>query len=439
MRRRIYVNMAILAIATILTLSTALCLAFYNGYSKEARNELKRFAATYENASTEEAIGELGAKRSDRIRVTLIAANGAVDYDSAIDATKLENHIDRQEVKEALINGVGESKRFSDSLKEETYYYAIKLKDGSILRTAITTNSFLGAFFYALPVVICAALAMIICVYFWAGNLAKKIVEPINKIDINSNLAAPYKEFIPFVETIVKQRERIERELSEKTRLMDMRREFSANVSHELKTPLTSIYGYAEMLCNDMVKRGDKREFFGKIKDEAARLIALIEDIIMISELDEGKRSEAFVEIDLKELASETAKTLELKRAENNVSIDIEGAGVILANRSMIFEALYNLIDNAIKYNKPNGNVKIAIEQTQNQRKIIVSDTGIGIPEAAQNRVFERFYRVDKSRSKKTGGTGLGLAIVKHIVLFHNASIDLKSKENVGSVVTIAF
>jgi two-component system phosphate regulon sensor histidine kinase PhoR len=431
--------MAFLAIAAIVTLGIALCVVFYNGYSNEAQNELRSFVRAYAAASGDDIIEKLEQRQNSRVRATVIAADGEVQYDTAVDPSKLENHIDRKEVAEALKSGVGASKRYSDSLRQETYYYAIKLEDGSVLRAAITTGSFLGAFFNAIPVVACVAAAMIIFVYFWADSLAKRIVEPINKIDIDSKLAAPYKEFIPFVETIVKQRDRIERELSEKTKLMEIRREFSANVSHELKTPLTSIYGYAEMLCNDMVKKGDKREFLGKIKDEAARLIDLIEDIIMISELDEGKRNESFEEIDLKEAAIEAAKTLELKSAKNSINIAVEGDGIIRANRSMIFEMLYNLIDNAIKYNKPRGSVKVAIEQTGDQTKIVVSDTGIGISETAQSRVFERFYRVDKSRSKKTGGTGLGLAIVKHIVLFHNASIALRSKEGEGTAITIVF
>jgi two-component system phosphate regulon sensor histidine kinase PhoR len=432
--------MTALAIAAILTLAVTLCAVFYNGYSKEAQNELQSFVRTYAAASVGGTIEKLERRRQgDRVRATVINANGEVRYDTAIEPSKLENHIDRKEIAEALKNCVGESKRYSDSLRQETYYYAIRLEDGSVLRAAVTTSSFFNAFFNALPIVVGVAAVIIVFVYFWAGSLAKRIVEPINRIDLDSKLAAPYKEFIPFVETIVKQRDRIERELSEKTKLMEIRREFSANVSHELKTPLTSIYGYAEMLYNDMVKKGDKREFLGKIKDEAARLIDLIEDIIMVSELDEGKRNDAFEEIDLKAAAIEAAKTLELKSAKNGINIAVGGEGIVRANRSMIFEMLYNLIDNAIKYNKPYGSVKIVIEQTGERTQVVVSDTGIGIPESAQNHVFERFYRVDKSRSKKTGGTGLGLAIVKHIVMCHNASIALKSKEGEGTIVTIAF
>jgi two-component system phosphate regulon sensor histidine kinase PhoR len=228
-------------------------------------------------------------------------------------------------------------------------------------------------------------------------------------------------------------------DITEKMMAEQIRREFSANVSHELKTPLTSIYGHAEMLYNGMVKESDHHAFFGKIKDEAARLIALIEDIILISKLDENTGQETFEEVNLAAIAAEAAEALSLKAGEHKVTVSISGDASMSAGRSMIYELFYNLIDNAIKYNKSGGTVKVDISQIEDKIEIAIADTGIGIPAEAQSRVFERFYRVDKSRSKKTGGTGLGLAIVKHIVLLHKGKLALQSTEGEGTVVTIRF
>jgi two-component system phosphate regulon sensor histidine kinase PhoR len=216
-----------------------------------------------------------------------------------------------------------------------------------------------------------------------------------------------------------------------------LRREFSANVSHELRTPLTSIYGNAEMLYGGMIQESDQRRFLGKIKDEAARMIALIEDIILVSELDESTGEQVFEDVNLDAVASTAVDALALKAAENKISVEISGKGAVSANPSMMYEMFYNLIDNAIKYNRPGGTVKIDIAKEANHMRISVTDTGIGIPKEAQSRVFERFYRVEKSRSKKTGGTGLGLAIVKHIVRIHRGEIILQSHSGEGTVVTI--
>jgi two-component system phosphate regulon sensor histidine kinase PhoR len=258
-------------------------------------------------------------------------------------------------------------------------------------------------------------------------------------------------------------------DVTEKAMGEKLRREFSANVSHELKTPLTSIYGYAEMLYNGMISKSDEHKLLGKIKDEAQRMNTLIQDIILVSKLDEGG-GEAFEDVDLRAVALEVAEALSLNAKENKVSIRISGGAVgdagssgapaagavrIRADRSMMYELFYNLIDNAVKYNKPGGEVRVGIGRSgtldgvagsglsglagasEPQVEIKVADTGIGIPKEAQSRVFERFYRVDKSRSKKKGGTGLGLAIVKHIVLLHGGHVSIESRENEGTTITV--
>ena len=226
-------------------------------------------------------------------------------------------------------------------------------------------------------------------------------------------------------------------DITEKSMAEKLRREFSANVSHELKTPLTTIYGNAEMLENGMVKEIDTAQFYTKIKDEAARLIVLIEDIIMLSQLDENITDVEPEDVDLVMIATEVAQSLAAKAKKQNIEVTVSGNGILPANRSQMIELFYNLIDNAIKYNKLCGSVKVEISTNLRQIKIKVSDTGIGIPKESQSRVFERFYRVDKSRSKKTGGTGLGLAIVKHIVMAYNGTIELQSDMDKGTSINI--
>ncbi|MDR0550942.1 MAG: hypothetical protein LBG72_02860 [Spirochaetaceae bacterium] len=230
--------------------------------------------------------------------------------------------------------------------------------------------------------------------------------------------------------------------LSDRHKIDKLRREFSANVSHELKTPLTSIYGYAEMLEGGMVKEEDKPAFIHKIKDESARMIALVEDIMFLSSLDEGKNVKVFEKTDIAAIAAEACEKLRAKADEHKVRLSFNAGGGAMfkkGNRSMLLLLFVNLIDNAIKYNTSGGLVRVEAARRGRHIWASVSDTGIGIPKEAQKRVFERFYRVDKSRSKKTGGTGLGLAIVKHIALLHHAEISLQSHENIGTTVTMVF
>ncbi|MCL2837685.1 MAG: ATP-binding protein [Oscillospiraceae bacterium] len=225
---------------------------------------------------------------------------------------------------------------------------------------------------------------------------------------------------------------------NEKAKLEKLRKEFSANVSHELKTPLTTIYGYTDMMLNDMVKEEDKPDFIRKIRNESARMLELVEDIIRLSKWDENAVQEESEEFDLYTLGSEVIDLLTQKANEKNVSLSIVGGvTAINANKRMIHEVLYNLIDNAIKYNKPNGSVRVSLSTQKNKTVIKITDTGIGIPQKYQNRVFERFFRIDKSRSKQTGGTGLGLSIVKHIVQHHKGDISIESKEDIGTKVTV--
>jgi len=538
MKKRIFSSMLLLTVICLISVSATLCAVFYMQLSSSVQSEVRQRAAILKDTITSENYSMLTI--SD-MRLTIISADGAVLYDDDQSTGTLQNHSDREEIREALESGIGESRRFSNTLKQETYYYAIMLNNGLILRLAKTTNSIWGMFGGALPIVSLVVLAIIVMGYFFAGRLTRRIVNPINKVDIEAKLSAPYDELVPFVQTISRQREHIEQQMSdlqnrsgtisaimdnmsegiilvnrqgivlsvnksaaeifdihsstsgknileilrdaeltehmryalsgirgeinlsrngrtyrvyfspvtdsgaiilflditEKSMSEKLRREFSANVSHELKTPLTTIYGNAEMLENGMVKESDKPQFYVKIKDESARLITLIEDIIMLSQLDEESGDIAFEDVDLAAAAAEVIESLSDKAKEQNVEISVSGGGVLSANPSQLSEMFYNLIDNAIKYNTLGGKVDVKINSAGGHAEITVTDTGIGIPQSAQSRIFERFYRVDKSRSKKTGGTGLGLAIVKHIVMAYNGSIELKSTIDKGTSITV--
>ena len=481
---------------------------------------------------------------ADRFRVTWIDADGTVLYDTQADQTVMENHADREEIREALESGSGSAVRNSSTMTEQTYYEAQKLQDGTVLRISANQASAWTLMIDLLwPIVLIAVLAIGLSALL-ARRMAKNIVEPLNKLDLEKPLSNDtYEELSPLLRRINQQHLQIDSQMRKLRRKADefiqitshmqeglvvldketnirsinsaalrifraegscvgnsffqvnrsndmrqalndaldhghgsvirefdgriyrfdmssirsdgrllgavilavdvteaqnaekLRREFSANVSHELKTPLQGIIGSAELLESGMVKQEDTPRFVGHIRREAARLVNLIEDIIRLSQLDEGIAVPAET-VDLLEIAEEVRAILEASAAEKEVHISVSGAGFhVTGVRSMLQEILYNLCDNAIKYNVPGGHVQIHVED----RNLSVSDTGIGIPAEHQDRIFERFYRVDKSHSKATGGTGLGLSIVKHAVAYHNAKIALDSTPGKGTTITIQF
>ena len=540
MKKRIFANMFLLSVLSSIVLSIALCMVFYRQLSNTVQMEVRARAYMLKDTV---ALEEYNTLHIVDMRLTIIAENGNVLYDDDENITLLPNHADREEVIEALSYGFGESIRYSDTLGQETYYYAIRLQNGTIMRLAKTTSSVWGLFGSTLPVVFVVVAITTIGCYWLAGKLTARVIAPLNEMEINEEkeLIIPYDELSPFAKAIYAQRERIGQQMkdlqgrsdtiatimdsmsegiiiinqqgivlsanksvtevfaltelttdknileifrdvelikcvknalsgvrsemsflradrtyqayfspvtgngaiilfldvTEKISVENIRKEFSANVSHELKTPLTTILGNAEMLSENMVKESDKITFYNSIKNEATRLIALIEDIIMLSQLDEEATGLTIEEVDVLVVAQEVEGVLSQKAEENKIAMCIEGAGVVNANRAQIFELIYNLMDNALKYNKPSGKVEVKVSKAENRIKIEVEDNGIGISESEQDRVFERFYRVDKSRSKKTGGTGLGLAIVKHIVMAYSGSIELFSEENIGTKIVV--
>ena len=456
MRKRIFSNMLILIIVSLFACSVALCAVFYTQLSSSVQREVRERAILLRETIVYDNYEALAATD---MRITIVAPDGTVLHDDDHNAAFLSNHAEREEIIEALDLGEGESRRFSDTLGQETYYYAIRLHDGSVLRLAKTMSSIWGMFGEIIPIVSLIVITMLIAGYFLAGSLTKRIVNPINTVNMEGTLTAPYDELAPFVQTISQQRQRISQQIedlqnrantisaildsmSEGVILVDkqgiilsvnnsaadiftlnqtgigknileiirdieinegisaalknarvemnfshndkiyrvyfspvidsgaiilfldvtessltekLRREFSANVSHELKTPLTTIYGNVEMLESNMVKETDIDEFYGKIKDEAARLITLIEDIIMLSQLDENNSNILMEEVDLSAAALAAVQSLGVEAKKQDIEVSVSGKGTLYANYSQIVELFYNLIENAIKYNKQDG------------------------------------------------------------------------------------
>ena len=481
---------------------------------------------------------------ADRFRVTWIDTDGTVLFDTQVDQTAMENHADREEIREAMESGSGSAVRASSTLTEQTYYEAQRLRDGTVLRISASQESAWALMIDMLWPVMCIAALAIGLSALLARRMARKIVEPLNRLDLEHPLKNDaYEEISPLLHRIHHQHNQITAQMDQLRRKADefaqitgsmqeglvvlsgegiilsmnpaarelfdaedncigkhflmidrtsvvrnavndaldkgrgharvnrngrdyqfdlsriesdgtvigavvlafditerlnaeqLRREFSANVSHELKTPLQGIMGSAELMENGLVKREDIPRFLGHIRKEAARLVNLIEDIIRLSQLDEGMDLPV-EEVDMHQLSEDVKGLLDDIAAEKQVSITVSGKGFAVQGvRRMLHEMVYNLCDNAIKYNVPGGSVMIRAENN----RLIVSDTGIGIPAEHQARVFERFYRVDKSHSKASGGTGLGLSIVKHAAAYHKAEIQLESTPGKGTAITVQF
>ena len=396
-----------------------------------------RQEADYINVAIDTS-GESYLKIMDKVhkdtRITLIDSDGNVKYDSKEDEVTFQNHKNRPEVKEALKTGSGQDIRESNTLNKEMFYYAVKLENGDILRVSKTVDT---AFRTAMKVFPVMGLIAVIMLAF-ASALVKwqvtRLIRPINRLDLENPLENDvYEELTPLLQSIDKQNK-------EKDAVANMRKEFSANVSHELKTPLTSIYGVSDMLSSGLVKPEDVKNFAKTIKEESSRLISLIEDIIKLSQLDEETVPDEKEEIDVLAAAEEVARRLKTKADEEQVTISVSGSSVCIMGVGYILdEIIYNLCDNAIKYNKKGGTVEVSVNQQGEDCLLSVKDTGIGIPKSDLKRVFERFYRVDKSHSKATGGTGLGLSIVKHAVSYLDGELEIDSIENEGTEINIRF
>lgn len=441
MKKKINLLYIIISVSAIFLTLVATTSVYYSYSKREMMENLKVYAHILEIPMQEENYNSQTILQAvqDDIRITVIAPDGVVSYDNEADAANMENHKNRPEVQAALQDGVGTEIRKSDTFDKNTFYYAIRMDNGNVLRVAREADSILKILSQAFPLIACIAGFLIVSSIFFSSVLTTSIVKPIerlaNHLDMTESVVT-YKELMPFMNMIQKQHEDI-------MKAAKMRQEFTANVSHELKTPLTSISGYSELIENGMASNEDSKRFAGEIHKNAQRLLTLINDILRLSELDVSDGADiAYEAVDLKSLAENCINMLTLSAEKHEVQVVLRGESCwIDGNRQMLEELIYNLCDNAIRYNNRGGKVEVLIQDMPEQRqaKLVVKDTGIGIPKEHQERIFERFYRVDKSRSKATGGTGLGLAIVKHIVSQHNADITLESEMGVGTTITILF
>lgn len=384
---------------------------------------------------------------SDRVgdatssRITLLGKDGQVLFDSIENPEEMENHSNRPEFIEAEKQGSGEMVRYSDTLSKQTFYYAVKLKDDQVLRVARTTDSLLVTMltsFLLLGGLVCVILVIEL---FLVQKQTRKLIEPINRIDLEHPLEhVCYEELRPLLFRLDQQNRQIQKQLEDLKNAESARKEFTANVSHELKTPLMSISGYAELMMNGMVPPDKMQDFSGRIFHESERLSNLVADIIQLSRLDEKNSDLPFEPVDLYELAEDIVLHLDSAASKKNINVSLEGNAVTVQGVwHVIYEMLYNIADNAIRYTDQNGTVNIFTGTVNGHAFYRVEDNGIGIPENEQKRIFERFYRVDKSHSRAAGGTGLGLSIVKHGAILHNAEIKLESEPGKGTKMELVF
>ena len=438
MKNKIQREFILVALSSIL-LTTVLVTAVFSGFFRnEILDELRTCARVIQSAGIfdgqEEVYTDVGA---DELRITLIDTDGTVIYDNDVAVGDLDNHGNRPEVELASEQGEGLAVRRSNTLDRDAFYYAVQQEDGTVLRVAKEASSVWDIFRSALPISLALALLILILCILLSARVTKSLMAPITQLaeHLDEEETMPvYKEMIPFVNTIRKQHDDIMRNAK-------MRQDFTANVSHELKTPLTSISGYAELIEHNMVSQTDIPRFAGEIHRSATRLLTTINDIIKLSELDVMETTTLVLDrLPLYQMAENCVDMLQVNAEKHQVTLKLEGEpAYIMGNREMVDEVLYNLCDNAIRYNNINGSVVVRVKPEGEKVRLCVEDTGIGIPEKHQSRVFERFYRVDKSRSKATGGTGLGLAIVKHIVAQHEAEMKLESEPGKGTRITILF
>ncbi len=552
MRKKIFTNMCLLAVVTILLSSLLVTIVYYGETNAQMRAEVREESRFLQGAVELSGAEYLHTVENTPNRITLIDQDGTVLFDNQADPAEMENHADREEFREAATGGAGEAVRVSSTLSEQTFYYSVKLQNGQVLRIAATTDSVFAAVFSMLPWVIGIAVLVAAVTVVFSNFLTKKIVAPINQLDLDGNPedTVIYDELSPLLGKIHRQNEVISQQMrslkekqeefasitdnmsegflvldkntdilsyntsalkllgadaapaeshesalalnrsvgfraavdgalagtrseqlirqggrccqvmanpvfrdgevegavvvildiTEREERENLRREFTANVSHELKTPLTSISGFAEIIQNGIVKPEDIPRFAGNIYMESQRLISLVDDILNLSRLDENGVQLQREDFDLSALCRDVASRLKPAAKKNGVIITTMGEkAVINGVKSIVDEMVFNLMDNAVKYNKHNGRVTVNVENLPEGVTLTVTDTGIGIPQADVDRVFERFYRVDKSHSKEIGGTGLGLSIVKHGAAFHNAKVSLQSTEGQGTTVRLVF
>lgn len=454
--QRVFATLFIMAVAVIAVFTVAGTLYLQGNLADSTHEELREetdvVAAALNQASDDDVL--LDQIELGDTRVTLVADDGTVLYDSDESPADMANHADRPEIAEALADGDGISERSSSTMGETMLYNAVRLDDGSVIRLSKRQEGYISIFFTLLIPLLCLGAVAALLAWAAASREAKAIIAPLELVDLDHpkrNMENAYQEMVPMLERIENQRQELKRQMRVLADNDRMRREFTANITHELKTPLTAISGYAELIGSGMVaSEDDQRDFAMRIYKEAGRLTSLVNDILTLSNLDEAEHSADAAAASV----LGTREPVDLPRMLDSVYQRLEGVaakqGILLAVSScpamvegvprLLDELVYNLASNAIRYNKVDGSVLLACGLNSDERPYIrVSDTGIGIAEEEREKIFERFYRVDKSRSKARGGTGLGLAIVKHAAVFHNAELNVESKLGEGTCITVTF
>ena len=424
---------------SVITITAVLILSVFYSYSdNQLKEQLRVVESVVENQLAQDDDTAFISNHIDKnVRITLVAKDGTVIADSQESANKLGNHLNRQEIQQAIKNGEATVTRHSDTQEKKVYYFAKQLDNGNILRVSAEAKS-IGKFFsdYIIYILLCIIVVIVTAVFVSMG-ITKSIVEPITQLGQSLDNIDKFKsdeELKPLVNALLQQKK--------KQKMLDkQKKQFTANVSHELKTPLTSIAGYAELIETGMAKPEDIKPFAGVIRKQALRLVSLSEDIIQLSQLEESDDEDmSFESVNLYEIAQRCVEALNINAINKGVTLNLTGEECYIRGKAQLVEELvYNLCDNAIRYNKENGNVTVTVTPLEKGASVSVKDTGIGIPKKYQERIFERFFRVDKSRSKATGGTGLGLAIVKHITQLHDAKLEISSEEGKGTEIIVTF
>lgn len=454
--QRVFATLFIMAVAVIVVFTVAGTLYLQGNLAdsthKELREETDVVAAALNQASDDHVL--LDQIELGDTRVTLVADDGTVLYDSDESPSDMANHADRPEIAEALADGDGISERSSSTMGETMLYNAVRLDDGSVIRLSKRQEGYISIFFTLLIPLLCLGAVAALLAWAAASREAKAIIAPLELVDLDHpkrNMENAYQEMVPMLERIENQRQELKRQMRVLADNDRMRREFTANITHELKTPLTAISGYAELIGSGMVaSEDDQRDFAMRIYKEAGRLTSLVNDILTLSNLDEAEHSADAAAasvlgtrepVDLPRMLDSVYQRLEGVAAKQGVLLTVSSCPAVVEGvPRLLDELVYNLASNAIRYNKADGSVLLACGLNSDERPYIrVSDTGIGIAEEEREKIFERFYRVDKSRSKARGGTGLGLAIVKHAAVFHNAELNVESKLGEGTCITVTF
>ena len=435
-----------LALSSVLTLSFILITALlYSHFTNEQLDQLRSETRLVAQSLALDGTHYFDTLGAADFRITWITADGTIIYDNEADTSVMENHLEREEIRDALREGYGESSRYSSTLFERQLYTAQRLPDGTVLRLSITQATIWNLLLHFLLPMAGILVAALLTSLFLAFSLSRRIVEPLNTLDLDHPLKnadhTAYTEILPLLRRLDDQHRQLASDREELEKTSQIRQEFTANASHELKTPLHVISGYAELLESGMVATEEARRLFaGKIRAESQRMSKLVGDIIDLSRLDSGGIGMPRELTDLYRIALNAAEALQIEAESADVTVTVEGSPTILYGVPLVlYSIVYNLCSNAINYSNKGGQVLVTVRDLPGKAQLTVSDKGIGIPAEDLDRIFERFYRVDKSHSKEVGGTGLGLSIVKHAAEIHDAEIRVTSKLGKGSVFTVLF